>query len=113
MSAKAVLPKPIPVAQLPKKARSGTVLVVDDDPMVCNTVASALRREGFTILTARDGLEAVEVFRPQPKEIRLVLCDLTMPRRGGWETLEALRKLAPGIPVILASGMAFGRQRPA
>ena len=33
-----------------------------------------------------------------------MLCDLTMPRMGGWETLNALRKLAPGFPVILSSG---------
>lgn len=104
ISPEAVLPKPIPVAVLPKQALRGTVLVVDDEPLVCLTVASVLRRAGFTVLTARDGLEAVEVFRAQPEEIRLVLCDLTMPRMGGWETLEALRKLAPGIPVILASG---------
>jgi len=104
ISSQAVLPKLIPVAELTKKARSGTVLVVDDEPMVCIAVASVLRHAGFTVLTARDGVEAVEVFRAQQAEIRLVLCDLTMPRMGGWETLEALRKLAPGIPVILASG---------
>ena len=44
------------------------------------------------------------MFRQHRDEIRCVLCDLTMPRMDGWETLLALRKLAPDIPVILASG---------
>jgi CheY-like chemotaxis protein len=59
---------------------------------------------GFTVLSAKDGVEAMEVFRQHQDEICLVLCDLTMPRMDGWETLTALRLLAPGIPVILSSG---------
>jgi len=46
----------------------------------------------------------VEVYRQHQDEIRCVLCDLTMRRMNGWETLAALRKLAPDIPVILVSG---------
>ena len=56
------------------------------------------------MLEAKDGVEAVEVFRLHRHEIRCVLCDLTMPRMDGWETLTALRKLLPHIPVILSSG---------
>ena len=56
------------------------------------------------MLEARDGVEAVEVFRQHLDEIRCVLSDLTMPRMDGWETLAALRKLSPDIPVILSSG---------
>ena len=80
IATEAALPQAISVAPLPKASRSGTVLVVDDEPMVCRTAASELRREGFAVLTARDGLEAVEVFRAQQQEIRLVLCDFPMPR---------------------------------
>ena len=54
----------------------------------CATVAEAmLTRLGFAVLQARDGVEAVEVFRQHQDEIRCVLCDLTMPRMNGWETL--------------------------
>ena len=83
---------------------SGTVLVVDDEPVIRETVALALKRFGFTVLQAHDGVAALEVFGQHPEEIRCVLCDLTMPRMGGWETLLALRKLRPGLPVILSSG---------
>ena len=46
----------------------------------------------------------MELFRQHRGEIGCVLCDLTMPRMNGWNTLAALRKIAPGIPVILVSG---------
>lgn len=59
---------------------------------------------GFSVIEAKDGIDAVELFRQRQNEICCVLCDLTMPRMNGWETLTALRKLAPNIPVILASG---------
>ena len=82
----------------------GTVLLVEDDEMVRNMAAAMLKRLGFTVLEAKDGVEAVEIFRERKDEIRCVITDLTMPRMNGWETLTALRKLAPDIPVILASG---------
>ena len=81
-----------------------TVLVVDDDLMFLEIASFMLRRLGFTVLEATDGVEAVEVFKQHPKSIRCVLCDLIMPRMNGWETLEALRRLAPGLPVMLSSG---------
>jgi CheY-like chemotaxis protein len=59
---------------------------------------------GFTVLTAKDGVEAVETFQRHRDDIRCVITDLTMPRMDGWETLTALRRMDPDIPVILASG---------
>ena len=85
-------------------AGSGTILLVEDDGILRNMATAMLTHLGFTVLTAKDGLEAVEVFKERRDEILLVLSDLTMPCMDGWETLTALRKLAPGIPVILASG---------
>jgi CheY-like chemotaxis protein len=92
------------VTQPPKPAGSGSLLVVEDEPSLRKAVAIAFKRLGYTVLTAQDGVEAVEVFQTHGDEISCVLCDLSMPRMNGWETLTALRKLAPGIPVILASG---------
>jgi CheY-like chemotaxis protein len=56
------------------------------------------------VLAARDGLEALELFRAHRQEIGCVLCDLSMPRLGGWEVLAELRRQAPTLPVILSSG---------
>ena len=104
MLAEAIPQKPIPVAQSPKAAGGGTVLVVDDEPTLRQAVSLALKRFGFTVLAAEDGVQALEVFEQHRDEIRCVLCDLTMPRMNGWDTLTALRKLVSDIPVILASG---------
>jgi DNA-binding NtrC family response regulator len=104
VSAEEVLRQPDQAAQSPKMDQGGTVLLVDDEPMLRNVGERALMRLGFAVLLAKDGVEAVEIFRQHRDEVRCVLCDLTMPRMNGWETLVALRKLAPGLPVILASG---------
>jgi len=63
-----------------------------------------INRLGFEVLMAKDGKEAVEIFRERWQEIHLVLTDLTMPQLNGWDTLEALRRIRPDIPVILTSG---------
>ena len=83
---------------------SGTVLLVEDEEMVREIAAAMLTRLGFSVVEAKDGVEAVELFRQHQDKIRCVLCDNTMPRMNGWETFTALRKLAPDIPLILASG---------
>jgi PAS domain S-box-containing protein len=99
-----VLSQPNDAAQSLEIAVGGTVLMVDDDEMLRKLGENMLRRLGFKVLLASDGVEALEVFEQHKDEIRCVLCDLTMPGMDGWETLAALRKLAPGLPVILASG---------
>jgi CheY-like chemotaxis protein len=80
------------------------VLLVDDEQMLRKLGGTVLTRLGFSVLLAKDGVEAVEVFRQHQGEVRCVICDANMPRMDGWQTLAALRKLAPGLPVILCSG---------
>jgi len=87
-----------------KTEEGGTVLTVEDDENVRNMVKTMLIHLGFSVLEAKNGVEAVEVFRQHQREIRCVICDLSMPRMDGWETLTALRNLSPYVPVILSSG---------
>jgi PAS domain S-box-containing protein len=82
----------------------GTVLLVEDEEIVRKMTADMLGAIGFRVIEAKDGVEAVEIFRQHQKEIHCVLCDLTMPRMDGWETLSALRNLSAGIPFVLSSG---------
>ncbi|MBI5593365.1 MAG: PAS domain S-box protein [Deltaproteobacteria bacterium] len=104
LSAEEVPAQPYKAAQAPKIQGGGTVLLIEDEEQVRNMVKIMLTRLGFTVLEANDGIEALEVFRQHQTEVRCILSDLTMPRMGGWETLAALRKLSPDIPVILSSG---------
>jgi signal transduction histidine kinase/CheY-like chemotaxis protein len=80
------------------------VLIVDDESMVRRTTDNMLKRMGYNVIEAKDGAEAVEKFRQYQNSICVVLCDLTLPDMNGWKTLEALNKIEPKIPLILASG---------
>ncbi|MCF8144412.1 MAG: response regulator [Deltaproteobacteria bacterium] len=82
----------------------GVILLVEDQKMVRDAARVMLKHLGFEVLTAKDGIEAVHIFRGRQHDIRLVLTDLSMPHMNGWETLAAMRKIRPDIPVILASG---------
>jgi signal transduction histidine kinase/CheY-like chemotaxis protein/ABC-type amino acid transport substrate-binding protein len=82
----------------------GTVLLVDDEQMIREAAGAALESLGLQVVTAVDGLDAVEVFTRQKDSIDLVLMDLTMPHMDGREAFQHLRRIRPDIPVILSSG---------
>ena len=63
-----------------------------------------LERLGFSVLTASDGREAVEVFREHIDEIDCILLDLTMPHLDGAQAFREIRRIHPETPVILCSG---------
>ena len=81
-----------------------TILVVDDEEMIRVTAKSALEAYGYPVLIARDGWEAVELFRTQADRISLLLLDLSMPRMNGEETLRHLKAVKPLVKVLLSSG---------
>jgi len=85
-------------------AKGGTVLLVDDQDAVRKIGEVMLERLGFTPMSAANGPEGVSLFRKHQDRICCVITDLTMPDMDGWETLIALRKIQPDLPVILASG---------
>ena len=86
------------------EAGSGTVLVVDDEPMVLAFVQEGLKRLGYSVLTAADGRQACEVFASHSGQIKIVLLDLVMPGITGLETCRRLREINPDLRVILSSG---------
>jgi CheY-like chemotaxis protein len=83
---------------------SGTILLVDDEEPILGVARLMLERLGFSVITAGDGREAVEIYRTLGHEIALVLLDLTMPHMNGEEAFRELRRIDPGVRVILSSG---------
>ncbi len=83
---------------------TGTVLLVDDDPLIYKVVKTIIEHLGFSVLVAVSGDEAVSVLKKQPNSIDCLLTDLSMQGMSGWETLAALREIRPDLPAILSSG---------
>src|SRR5262249_61981017 len=71
-------------------SRASVILVVDDDPDILEALTEILAAEGFEVLAARHGQEALAHFSPRPPD--LVLRDLMMPVMDGWEFASRMRK---------------------
>lgn len=80
-------------------AMKARILVVDDDDAVLSAICGVLDSENYTTVAARDGQEAVRLFYQH--HIDLVLLDLNMPRKQGWDAFERLSAVNPLLPVIL------------
>ncbi len=83
---------------------SGTILLVDDEESIRSLGRIMLERMGFSVYSAADGREAVDIFHKNKDRIICVLLDLTMPNMGGEETFRELRILRPDIPIVISSG---------
>lgn len=90
----------------PLKDRSGIgkILLVDDEEIMRSTGKALLEELGFEVQLARDGKEAVSIFRRENTTIDLVILDMLMPVMNGRDTLLALQQIDPGVRVILSYG---------
>ena len=79
-----------------------TILVVDDEPELCQALSRLLQRSDYNVLTAGDGEEAIEVLRDN--DIPVVLTDLMMPKMGGVELLKAAKVVSPATEVVIVTG---------
>ncbi len=83
-----------------------SVLVVDDETAVRRFAVRVLQREGYEVLEAADGLEALERVRAGQGTIDLIVSDIVMPRMNGVELMQAVAESHADIPVVLMSGYA-------
>ena len=84
--------------------------MVDDEETVRLAAAAALEECGYATVLARNGGEAVELFRARPKEFRLVLLDVAMPVLSGDRAFKALKEIDPGVRVLVTSGFEDDRR---
>ncbi|WP_051305638.1 hybrid sensor histidine kinase/response regulator [Desulfogranum mediterraneum] len=82
----------------------GTILVVDDEDTVLVVAKNFLEKFGFTVITAKDGAIAVDIYRSRQEEITAVLMDLTMPRLDGQAAFSQMKVINPQVKVVLSSG---------
>jgi PAS domain S-box-containing protein len=100
------VPTPPPSPPMIAEARpaKGTILFTDDDWFIRRLGNSILEREGYQVLLAENGPEALNLFRQNPQAVSLVILDQGMPELSGLETADALRALHPDVPILLMSG---------
>ncbi|HWB86004.1 MAG TPA: response regulator [Bryobacteraceae bacterium] len=79
------------------------VLVVDDNPMIRQLVAAALQADGFAVVTAEDGLDAISLMQSVDTEIGLLITDIRMPGMDGWALANRLVTDNPRLPVLFMS----------
>jgi PAS domain S-box-containing protein len=87
-----------------QRANGESVLFIDDEAVLCRSVAGLLERLGYQVTARSDPAEALELFRQKPAAYDVVLTDLTMPGLTGVDIAREVLKLAPSKPVLLMSG---------
>ncbi len=85
--------------------RRPTILIADDDPLMLNIIMDVLAPDGYHLLVARDGREAIQLATTHHPDLMLI--DVVMPEVGGYEVCQALREQYPGRepPIILLSSL--------
>jgi CheY-like chemotaxis protein len=108
-SGKPVAPAVVRHADADAEAREGegTVLLVDDEPMIATVGRGLLKHLGYQAFTASNGEEALAIFREHHGSIDAVLLDMVMPGLSGGKTFDRLREIDPGIGVLLTSGYSI------
>ena len=89
---------------VPSGNATGAILLVDDEESIRIIGSALLKAMGFSVMTAINGREALEIYREHIGAIDLILLDLLMPEMGGIDTYRKLREISPAIPVVICSG---------
>jgi len=79
------------------------ILIVDDTKVIRSLLTELLVSEGYDVVCAKDGVEAIPIIESQ--DIDLVFCDIHMPRRNGLDTLKCSKALKPGLLFIMTDSL--------
>ena len=97
---------PADIKVLNPKGNREVILLVDDETEIAELAAEMLTDEGYKVILARDGFEALKIYQQIPKQIRLVILDFFLPVMDGDAVFDELRALNPEVAVVLSSGFA-------
>ncbi len=81
-----------------------TILLVEDEEMLRELAKMALKGKGYTVITATNGEEAIQIYKARKKEIALVLSDMGLPKLDGYSAFKELKEINPAIKFVIASG---------
>jgi hypothetical protein len=97
-------PKDVPERATPAAGHGELVLVVDDEPNILEATQRTLIRAGYKVTTAANGVDALAIFARESSQVKAVLSDLVMPIMDGLSLIRVLKKLKPGLAVLVSTG---------
>ena len=83
-----------------------TILLVDDETIIRELMSDVISAQGYEVIHAPDGKQAVDAFRTRAGRIDLVILDMHMPEMDGKQTFEALKSISPDVKVLVSSGFS-------
>ena len=92
------------IVKILKQPQAYTILVVDDQELIRDLLEGWLEAQGYEVLLASNGPEALEIFAERGQELDLVFLDMTMPKMSGVEVLKEIRTANTTLPVLMSSG---------
>lgn len=95
---------PLPTIATGSPAAGQTILVVEDDRAIRDLLARTLRRAGYAVLTACDGAEGISLIGQHAAQVEVVVTDLRMPEVSGATLARYVRRVAPGLPIVVGAG---------
>jgi CheY-like chemotaxis protein len=95
--------RPAPIKDAEAGSATGTILVVEDEHILRSAVANMLRKSGFAVIEAGDGIAGARLFADNAAIIDAILLDMTLPGMPGQEVLQAIRRIRGDARVILTS----------
>jgi two-component system cell cycle sensor histidine kinase/response regulator CckA len=98
--------------KLPEAVLKGTetVFLVDDEDIIVGIGDKILKRMGYDVITAKNGKEAIELYKENKARVDIVVLDMIMPEMGGGETYDRLKEINPNVKVLLSSGYSIEGQ---
>ena len=82
------------------------ILIIDDEPEIAEFASTILAEEGYKVIVARDGFEALKIFQQIHRQIGLIILDFFLPVMDGDAVFEELKAINPSVNVVLSSGFA-------